>query len=605
MVESGGRDRDRDREASEDGPRQQLTRFLLQEARQAGLGSRDIADGLLTAKKVSAARVAGTDSPDPLAKIHCSNSHVDRLLKGLTPVPSWPFTREFLRITSRAAGLTAEDYRKRCEAARALLRAAAEDPAPVVPKTDADTATHAATHKDILAALRLEVELERARHAETRLRFALRDAQFLMTTLWFIISALRDIIADRDALLARAQHGAGDAERIARLRDETRQALTHKRTAETEADRAVARIRTLEGFWERARSDLRRLALHPDAADLTTAPTHGAGPAPALIPQEFLARPALDDIAGALAKAQALNASADDSARALEQTVGPTEHPGVDDEFVVLLAATKLPDESLRREAARSLVARWADRPETREALLHLIDDPGTLLVAIDGLAAACPGDREARAALLRLAKTTEHRVEVHRAVVRALSHGWPGDPESRDIYLAMATDRWDRPYAVEALAVAFPGDPWVRDHIVSLADSADAPSRSAVATALKEGWRGDESTLGCLVHLVADEEPKVRIAAVQAIGAGWPGDPGVRTVLMGLLKGSGHVDVTAEAATELLAGWPGDKETERALDELAYGLGAVKTLFIWLADEYSQTMGLPDTGRPQGHASA
>ncbi|WP_405921738.1 HEAT repeat domain-containing protein [Streptomyces sp. NBC_00122] len=580
MAETGDQDRYRDRDAADGGPRQQLTRFLRREAQQAGLGSRDIAAGLLAAKEASAAKADGTDSPDPLARIPHSNSHLDRLLKGRTPVPSWPFTREFLRITSRAAGLTAEEYRKRCDAAQTLLRTAAtQDVAPAVRDASPSGAVASA---DTLAALRLEVELERALHAETRLRYALRDAQFLMTTLWFIISALRDIIADRDALLARARHGAVDAEGIARLRDETRQALTHKRTAETEADRAVARIRTLEVFWERARGDLRRLALNPDAADLTSAPGPGAGTVPALAPQEFLAQPALDDIAGALAKAQALNASADDSARALEQTLGSVERLGdADDELAVLLAAAKLPDDSLRREAARLLAARWADRPETRETLLRLIDDPGTRLVAIEGLAEVCPGDPDALAALLFLARAMGHRSEIRRAAVRALSHGWPGDPEARDIYLAMAAVPGDRTYAVQAMAVGCAGDASVRDHVVSLADSTDAHSRSAVAAALKEGWRGDEATLDGLLHLVADEESQVRIAAVQALGAGWPGDRRVRTVLMGLVTGDDHVGVGAVAAGELLAGWPGDEEIEDVLDEIARDLGEVRTRFF------------------------
>ncbi|MFD7258459.1 hypothetical protein [Streptomyces sp. NPDC059874] len=563
-------------------PGRRLTGFLCAQARRAGLGSREIGARLAVAKEASGRVAADGNSPDPLATVPCSKSHVDRVLKGQAPVPSWPFVREFLKVTSRAAGLSVEEYRELCETAKGLLRGAATQIVAVAP-------ADAGTSGDTVAALRLEVELERARHTETRLRYALRDAQFLTTTLWFIISALRDIIADRDALLARA-----DGDRLARLRDETRQALAHKRTAETEADRAVARIRTLEGFWEQARRDVQRLAQHPDAADLTTAPAYGAGPAPALVPQELLAQPALDDIAGALAKAQALNVSADEAAREMEQTLASGKPVGAGDEFAVLLAATELDNADLRAAAAESLAARWADRPQTRDALLRLVDDPEirTRRVAADGLGVVCPGDADARVALLRLARVRDD-LGTHLAAVRALSHGWPGDPEARDIYLELAKDQWFVRDAVQAMVTGYAGDEVVRDHLLSLADGG-SHVRADVAEALGEGWRGDAATRGCLVRLAGDRMPDVRVAALTALGAGWPGDRAVRAVLMVHVRDVVNVTEAAEAAEQLAAGWPGDAEIGGVLDDLAHDLGPVRAEFFGLAARYRESMTQP-----------
>lgn len=510
-------------------PRQRLTGLLCAEARRAGLGSREIEAGLVAAKEKSARAAAHAGSPDPLATIPYSKSHVDRVLKGLAPVPSWPFVREFLKVTSKASGLSAEEFRELCETAKGLVRAAAHQVAPVPVPVPAPAPAPAPVDggRDTVAVLRLEVELERARHKETRLRYALRDAQVFIATICFIVNELREIIADRDALLARIHHGSGDARLIAAVRDDTGQAFSLKRTAETESDRAVARVRRLEGFWEQARGDVQRLALHSDAADLALSPAHGTGTGPGLVPQEFLAGPALDDIAGALAKAKALNDSQDEVARELEVTLGPATQPDYDDEFAVLLAATRLPDGGLRGEAVRSLVDNWADRPVTRETLLRMVDDENarTRIAVVGGLARLCSGDSDGLAALLRVA-SRDPRPDVQRAAVRALSLGWPGDSHARDVYFVMALNSVELPYALEAMATGCSGDSVVRDYVIALAEGAVDGGRSLVAEALMNGWPGDDVARGCLMNLVRDADPEVRIAAARALGGGWRGIP-------------------------------------------------------------------------------
>ncbi|QWA22137.1 hypothetical protein KJK32_15025 [Streptomyces sp. JCM17656] len=264
-----------------DDPRQEFAEFLQRQAKQSGLKVREIADLFeQEARKEETAVENGSGSlPEyPIRKMAFSKSHLARLFKAQAlPNPPWPFTLQFLRITSRAAGLTKEEHQERCGEARELLRAIAALPktaALPVPDQSPNTSSHG-PHEAVLA-LQHEVVLERARHTETRLRYALRDAQFLATTLWRIISALRDIICDHDALVARAQHSHPDPDTLDQLRSETQQAVTHKRTAQEQVDLATARIRALEAAWEQARAEVSRLLFHPDTADLMRFPSDAA-----------------------------------------------------------------------------------------------------------------------------------------------------------------------------------------------------------------------------------------------------------------------------------------------------------------------------------------
>ncbi|MFF0685555.1 HEAT repeat domain-containing protein [Streptomyces albogriseolus] len=445
-------------------PRQEFAEFLRRQAKQSGLKVRDIAEIFeQEARREEDAAADGSRSlPEhPIRKMAFSKSHIARLFAAQAlPNPPWPFTLQFLRITSRAAGLTKAEHQERCTEARDLLSAIAESPKVVaapVPASSSDASSHT-THEAVVA-LQHEVELERARHTETRLRYALRDAQFLATTLWRIISALRDIICDHDALVARAQHGHASAATLDRLLAETEQALAHRRTAQEEVDLATARIRVLEVTWEQARAEVSRLLMHPEAADLIR-PASDAASSQGLLPADLLSQPTLDDIATALDKARALNNQEERTARDLQRSLTSASPLQPDDERAVLLAATKL-------------TSNWPAQQ-----------------AAVEGLAQGWSGDVEARDALIRL--THADAYPVRHTAAQGLAQGWSGDVEARDALIRLTQDNYQ---------------------IV----------RGAAAVALGQGWSGDTEARDALIPLTEDAVPEVRGAAVTVLLRGWP----------------------------------------------------------------------------------
>lgn len=256
------------------GARQAYAEFLQKQATEAGMNPRKIEDAFKEAQRrqdeLTAQGATGkpTEPPmHPISAMSYSKSHIERLFKAQTdPVPPWPFTLQFLKITSPAAGITHDEHKRRCDHARALLQAMTE---PTVPPPAQLPAPRTSTmdQPETFAVLRLEVELERARHTETRLRYALRDHDVLQSTLLQIISTLREIIAGNDA---REAHALADArhDEAAHLRDETHRALQHKATAQQEADRTATRMRGLEDLWTRVRAEAQRLALQPGAVNI-------------------------------------------------------------------------------------------------------------------------------------------------------------------------------------------------------------------------------------------------------------------------------------------------------------------------------------------------
>ncbi|RSS34162.1 hypothetical protein EF912_37000, partial [Streptomyces sp. WAC07061] len=236
--------------------------FLRTQAAEAGMGPRDVEQAF---------REAAVREPDRnIGEMKCSKSHIDRLYSAQAkPSPPLEFTLQFLRIANKAARLTQQEHARRCEEARSLLRAAMAPPRPASDENDAASLRHqrdlALTQRDLALVQR---DLAEATGTETRLRYALRDAEFLLMTLFQITGALREIIAGNDVRALRA----ADARELARLRDETRQAETYKTTAQQEADRVIARRLTLEQLWDRARADLQRLSQHPDISELAFTP---------------------------------------------------------------------------------------------------------------------------------------------------------------------------------------------------------------------------------------------------------------------------------------------------------------------------------------------
>ncbi|MFF0737054.1 HEAT repeat domain-containing protein [Streptomyces chartreusis] len=427
-------------------PRQEFADFLQRQAKQSGLKVREIAELFeQEARREEQAAEGGSGSlPEhPIRKMSFSKSHLARLFKAQAlPNPPWPFTLQFLRMTSRTAGLTKEEHQERCAEARELLRAIAALPkTAALPEPDQSSDVGSHSPHEAVVALQHEVELERARHTETRLRYALRDAQFLATTLWRIISALRDIICDHDTLVARAQHGHPDPDALDQLRSETRQALTHKRTAQEQVDLATARIRVLEAAWEQARAEVSRLLFHPDTADLMSVPS-GTAPSQSLLPEDLLAQPTLDDIATALDRAQALNTQEERTARDLQRSLASASPLQPDDERAVLLAATKLTSNALAQQAAADGLAQgWSGDTEACDALIRLThaEDYGVRRTAAEALAQGWPGDAKARDALIRL--TNDKAQIVRGAAAVALGQGWSGDVEARDAVMPLIED--------------------------------------------------------------------------------------------------------------------------------------------------------------------
>ncbi|MFE8949042.1 HEAT repeat domain-containing protein [Streptomyces sp. NPDC007856] len=536
-------------ESSGSGPRLDYANFLQRQAREAGLGARDISERFARAREVQDAKAAKADNgsrPEPpISTMACSKSHIGRLLKAQAlPSPLWPFTLQFLRITNRAAGLSAEEHRKRCIQARVLVNAIQDAPQPQITRTPArsdNTTAGDNTPEETIATLRLEVDLERARHTETRLRYALRDSQVLMATLWNIISALRDIISSHHALEARVYHTSGDPAELARLRSETQQALAHKRTGHEEAYRVAARMRRLEESWERARAELHRLSLDPGAFDLVPLPCdHALSPQPVL-PQDLLASSVLDDIAAALNKAKSLNDQEELEACALQQTLMPTDPLQSEDELAILVAATHLTSVNNRRMALDGLLRDWPNQPETRDALFRLTndDDAGIRARAVQALSENWPDHPDVGELTLRIVRDDHDRVR--KSATRGLARVYPGDAVARDILIRLAKN--DRYYgvrcsAVDGLAKSWPGDSEVAKELLVLTRDEHARVRKTAVCALATGWPNDAGIAETLVKLTFDfSSDGVRDSARAGLRAAWPRAAAVREVLHRLAR--------------------------------------------------------------------
>ncbi|MER5917859.1 HEAT repeat domain-containing protein [Streptomyces sp. NPDC001982] len=571
-------------ENSGNDPRQDYARFLQDRVREAGLDARKISERFALAATTEAAAAAGNGrAPEhPISAMAHSKSHIDRVLKGqAAPSPPWPFTEVFLKITSRAARLTKEAHIERCEQAQALVKAMLKDsPTSQLARRTShrDTAIPGDSPSgETFAALRLELDLERARHTETHLRFALRDAHFLLATLWNIIRALRDLISGHHALEARVYHSNGDPAELSRLRDETQQALAHKHTAQEEADRVTARLRQLEAAWEQAQTELRRISLQPEAADLTL-PTSDPEMSPQpVLPQDLLAQSALDDIAAALSMARDLNAQEELAARALQSTVIDASSVNPDDEFTVLLAATRLTDAEHRRMALESLLRDWPDHADTRVVLLRLIRDVDSFVrrIAVVGLSRSGAGDDDARDALVRLVHEAPESPDgdetVRASAVQGLADGWPGDPQVQEtlIRLTRDLDNRVRMTSTDGLA-AWPGDARARDALVRIIDEdEDDDVRAHAVGALAEGWPGDVQVRDALVRVVDEDEAEaIRAEAVRALSRGWTGDRDVRGLFLRLTRDD-DINIRFVAAFHLATLWSSDADIGQALVRL------------------------------------
>ncbi|MFE6787846.1 LuxR C-terminal-related transcriptional regulator [Streptomyces sp. NPDC057680] len=345
---------------------ERYARFLARQANEAGLTTRAIAERFCeeVRRQEETAAAAGKTSQHPITSIRCSKSTIDRVLKAKT-VPRQPrlFTRHFLIITSKAAGLSQQEHERRWAQALELLAALSEDEGNQQAQRLAAVPAQSPEAQDV-ARLRLEVDLERSRHTETRLTYVLRDTRLLVTTLWDIIGALREILSGNDATQARLISSTGASADGARVQSETQRALNYKRAAQAEADQALARLRVLEECWERARAETRRLSLLSDAVQISTEGSASSASAlTPLPPQELLAQPALnrlDDIKAALDKVRLVNAREEATTiRTLQETVGQAILGSID--------GSTSPALSDREKQAMKLIAsgmpyKWAAR---------------------------------------------------------------------------------------------------------------------------------------------------------------------------------------------------------------------------------------------------
>ncbi|MFI1488069.1 hypothetical protein [Streptomyces sp. NPDC020747] len=104
-------------------PRERYARFLAWQAAEAGLGARAIAERFAEeARKQEEDAAAGKSLRYPISGMSYKKSTIDRLLKAEAfPRPPKAFTRQFLRITCKAAGLTQDDFERRYTEACRLL----------------------------------------------------------------------------------------------------------------------------------------------------------------------------------------------------------------------------------------------------------------------------------------------------------------------------------------------------------------------------------------------------------------------------------------------------------------------------------------------------
>ncbi|MFC1443580.1 hypothetical protein ABUW04_35620 [Streptacidiphilus sp. N1-10] len=462
-----------------------------------------------------------------------SKSHLDRLYKGTAPPPSRRFVKIFLEITSRAAALHPEHHQELSRKAEALLadayrerrpRSAASSQAPVVSPTDST-----------VTVLRAQLDLERALRTEDRLRWALSDAELMMTTLLQIISALREIITDLDNRQGRTLFPAH-----ATAEDQYLQAYSYRQTTESQLDRVNDRRRYLEALWEQARADVLRFSKHPDVTAPSALPPGPALPPQQSLPANLLAQPALTDIAAALGRAEQIIAADEHAIHNLELPAAPNVPLRPEDELAILLSATRLSDANSRAMALTTLLKTWPCHPGARGALVHLAGDSDAKIrtTVAQGLIRDESGNGTVRDALIRLAHDTDSAVQA--TAVQGLASAWPRDIVARDALITLLSQHHSdgtRRCSIEALAEGWPEDLIARDALSALTRDTEFRVRETVVKSLSATWPTDRVARDALVGLIHDRDLSVRELVPEAIAAGRQGDPIVADALRTLLS--------------------------------------------------------------------
>jgi hypothetical protein len=526
-------------------------RYLQAQAKEAGLSAREItqrfkerAEEEANSPSQGQGRVATSTN-----NLRFSKSHLDRLFKGTASLPPKEFVRVYLEITSAAGSLSLERHKQAVTKAETLLleahRFRRSTNSGDLSKTAQEPAEHA------LATLQVRLELERTLHIESRLRWALGDAQFLITTLMQIIGTLRNIIQDLDASSIRDPHG------VSTLREHQREeAFSQKRNAELQLSLATERRTLLENLWDQAHANIHRLSSHPDVADIPLLPD-----APVMPQQPLLAvhtESTLTDIATALDKVQEVNGTEGRQAREWQHELTSTGQLNEDAELRTLVACTRLADADTRRTALRALVRSWPDELETRDALIRMTQDENN---------------------------------DIQDFATESLIELWPEDSDSLNAIVKVAAAR--RPIvqliAVSGLAKRWRGNTVARDALVNLAQSGSNFTREIAAQGLGIGWPGDSTAHGALLRLAMDEH--TWLTALESLHDGWPGDAGLRTALVTLSRSS-NASVRCTSADMLGRGWLNDPDATAAL--LALMSDATPTV-RWIAERALLRHGISD----------
>ncbi|MFF5297880.1 HEAT repeat domain-containing protein [Streptomyces sp. NPDC013161] len=520
-------------------PTAALGQFLLDQGRAAGLSARDIERHFQRRADQEKARVAaGQEAPvDPVNDMSYSKSHLDRLFKGAASLPSKRFIKIFLEITSSAAGVRQSFHIELVRKADDLL-AAAHQWRRSQRVTKPSELSAKASSEPAVATLQVQLELERAHRIEDSLRWALSDTQLLITTLLQIISTLREIVIELDAWHIQALRAGADLGTTNITENQRVEALAQKATAESQLARANARRMLLESLWEQAHSNVHRLSLHTGLKEVVTLPVGPALPAQKPVAADLLPHSGLQDIAAALGKAEEINTAEDRQVYEWQQNLTSNAALQPDDEYSILLAATRLTDAANRTTAINALIKDWSQNPETRDALVRLTldEDMEVRLTATRSLAKNWSGDGAAREAVT--SRTRDHDSLVQKAAVWGLAQAWQGDSVARDALVTLTRDNSEetREIAVEGLAQGWSGDVAARDALLPLASDNVRCVRETTVEMLLEGWPGDLLTRDALLDLVQSDDTTLREMAASGLCIGWPDDATVSATFVELL---------------------------------------------------------------------
>ncbi|MFJ2020911.1 HEAT repeat domain-containing protein [Streptomyces nodosus] len=472
----------------------------------------------------------------------------------------------FLEITSSAAGMNPALHQKLCRMADDLLTAVhqyrrykrVEKSAAPTPPTSPEAT---------VATLQIQVELERAHRIEDRLRWALSDAQLLMTTLLQIIGSLRDIIIDLDTKHIQALHLGAESFAAEPAASSRLQALSQKATAESQLARVNERRLLLETLWEQAHANVHRLSQHPDVPKIETLPAGPALPQHDILSTDFLTQPALDDIAAALIKAENINIAEDRKTHEWQENLSPATDLASADEQAILLAATRLTDAENRKTALVTLTKNWPHSLTTRDALVRL---------------------------------TCDEESQIRKTATRTLGRDWSDDDAARQAVIAATRDPDSKVQAVAVwiLTQSWRGDSIARDAVVALSIDDSEETRETAIEGLAEGWPGDKTALEALVRLTYDRASRVRETAVEVLLEGWPGDISARDTLLNLVH-SDDISMREVAAASLCAGWPGDPSVTAVFLELQHD---DVPIIRWVAERALIQEGYPLNNPPREH---